>query len=154
MALFSLAACAARPDLSAEREAILSTDREWARAAAERDLDRIVSFWADDAILLPPGEPARIGKEAIRAFVASSLSTPEFGIRWETTEVTVSASGDFAYAFGTNRITVPGPESSPITIPGRGITIWRKEPGGAWRCVVDIWNEEPGGAAVEATAGP
>jgi ketosteroid isomerase-like protein len=25
----------------------------------------------------------------------------------------------------------------------KGVAIWRKEPDGSWRCIIDIWNEAP-----------
>jgi ketosteroid isomerase-like protein len=30
-----------------------------------------------------------------------------------------------------------------VTMEGRYITVWRKEPDGRWRCSVDISNEGP-----------
>jgi len=35
-----------------------------------------------------------------------------------------------------------GPDGMPVTMKGRGITIWRRDPDGEMRCVVDIWNPE------------
>ncbi len=131
-------------NVDAERAAILKTDKEWAAAASEgRDVERIVSFWADDAAVFPPGSPALVGKQAIRDFVAKSLQTSGFSITWETTQVTISPAGDFAYASGTNRVTFDDSEGNRVTLPGKGVTVWRKEPGGGWKCVIDIWNEVP-----------
>jgi ketosteroid isomerase-like protein len=45
--------------------------------------------------------------------------------------------------FGENAVTMHGPDGTPTTIPGRGVTIWRREPGGKWLCAVDIWNAGP-----------
>lgn len=30
-----------------------------------------------------------------------------------------------------------------ITVYGKAITVWRKEPSGIWKCVIDIWKEDP-----------
>ncbi|HYN83087.1 MAG TPA: hypothetical protein VES88_16525 [Gemmatimonadaceae bacterium] len=38
-------------------------------------MERIVSFWSDDAIVYPPGAPVLEGKWAIRNFVAGRLKT-------------------------------------------------------------------------------
>jgi len=40
-------------------------------------------------------------------------------------------------------MTMRDAKGSLVSIPGRGITIWRLEPDGQWRCVVDIWNDPP-----------
>jgi len=127
-------------DLEAERTAILRADREWLKAAKEKDLERALSFWAEGALVFPPHSPVLRGKEAIRAYVAQAFSTPGFSIHWETTQVEVAASGDLAYGVGTNEFTLPGPDGNPIVERGKGITIWKKQSDGAWKCVVDIWN--------------
>jgi uncharacterized protein (TIGR02246 family) len=117
---------------------ILRLDQEWVKAAAEGDLERILSFWADDATVFPPGSPALVGKAAIREYIATSLRTPGFSISWKTTEVVVSASGDLAYGVGVNRVSLQGP-GGPIVIDGKAVTVWRRESPG-WKCVIDIWN--------------
>jgi ketosteroid isomerase-like protein len=126
-----------------EREELLRTDREWAAAAASGDLEAIVSYWADDAVVLPPDRPAVVGKQAIREFVAESLALPGFSITWSAAQAVVAASGDMGYTIGSNRVTVPGADGSPVAITGKAVTVWRREPSGAWRCVLDIWNADP-----------
>ncbi len=43
-------------DLAAERSLLLQRDAEWAAAASEGlDLERVLSYWTDDAIVMPPG---------------------------------------------------------------------------------------------------
>jgi len=146
MALYGLLifGCATKVDLEAERAAVLQTDKEWASVAAEgSDLDRIVSFWADDAIVFPPGAAAVVGKDAIRQYIAESLKIPGFRVGWESTQVTISPSGDFAYAVGKNHFSFNDSEGNQITSYGKVVTVWRKEADGSWKCVIDIWNEEP-----------
>ena len=118
-------------------------DSEWAAAAtAGKDIERIVSFWADDAIVVPPGMATLTGKDSIREYVTTSLSIPGFTISWETTQFAVSEAGDMAYGVGTNRVTFPLENGALRTAEGRAVTVWRKE-NGAWKCVVDIWNDAP-----------
>src|SRR4051812_32478611 len=77
-----LAGCATVPDTLHEREALLQRDREWAVAAAHaRDVERIVSFRADDATILPPDAAPVHGKVAIRDYVQKSLAIPGFQIQ-------------------------------------------------------------------------
>ena len=120
---------------------ILQLDAEWSRAAQDRDVDRAVSFWADDAIVFPPGSPAVAGKAAIREFVAKSFQTPGFSISWKTTTVAVSRSGDIAYTTGINRVTFSTPDGKQVTVEGKAVAVWRREKDGAWKCVIDIWND-------------
>ena len=62
-------------DMSAEAErAIRAADAASLKAAKEKDVDRTVSNYADDAAWLSPNAPIAQGKEAIRAGWAKLLS--------------------------------------------------------------------------------
>lgn len=131
-------------DAATEEAKLLRRDAEWADlATAGKDVDKIVSYWSDDAVLMLPGQPVMEGKAAIRAYVASCLSNPVFKIHWKSSKVTFSPDGKMAYMPGTDEMTVPGPNGAPVTLHLRGIAIWRLDADGQWRCVVDIANEEP-----------
>lgn len=133
-----------RFDPAGEADQLLKRDAEWADAAAAgKDVEKIVSYWADDAVVIPQGQPVVEGKEAIRAFVTASLAIPGFRIHWVSDKVFFSPDGELAYMRSTNEMTVPGPAGAPLTLPGRAITIWRRDADGQWRCVVDIWNDPP-----------
>jgi uncharacterized protein (TIGR02246 family) len=130
-------------DLDKERQALLKQDQEGLAAAIEgKDLNRIISFWADDAMVFPPGLPVVIGKNAIRQFVEQSFAIPGFSIRWNTTNVQFSDDGSLAYATGTNVTTYNNPDGKQVTVTGKAVTVWRKDSSGIWRCVIDIWNED------------
>src|SRR5438067_822370 len=137
----SVVGCATQPfDPASEGQKLLRRDAEWADlASAGKDVERIVSYWSDDAVVIPQGQPVVEGKAAIRAIVAASLQILGFKIHWVTEKATFSPDGKLAYMRGTNTMTVPGANGSLITLAGRGVTIWRLEPDGLWRCVVDIW---------------
>ena len=131
-------------DAAAEEAKLLRRDAEWAELAkAGKDVDKIVSYWTEDAVLIFPGQPVIEGKAAIRAYVASCVSNPVFKIHWKSSKVTFSPDGKMAYMPATSEMTVPGPNGAPLHLNLRAITIWRIDPDGQWRCVVDIANEEP-----------
>lgn len=127
----------------AERTALFRVDEAWAQAAAAKDLEKTLSFWTDDASVIPPGQAPVVGKEAIRRYVSEGFALPGFSIRWKTSAFVVSASGDMAYGVGTNEMTVNDAQGRPMTQRGRGITVWRKDGKAGWKCVVDIWSPEP-----------
>jgi len=147
LVVFGLAVAGYSPrnlDSAAEGQKLLRRDAEWADlAAAGKDIEKIVSYWSDDAVLIFPGQPVLEGKAAIRAYVAASLNTPGFKIHWVSRKPVFSSDGKFAYMRGTDELTVPGANGTPMTLHLRGISLWRFDPDGQWRCVVDISNEEP-----------
>jgi ketosteroid isomerase-like protein len=131
-------------DLDAEKARLIQRDAEWARVASEgSDIDRILSYWTHDAVVLAPAVPTIVGKTALRRYVESSLQTPGFQIAWSSSDVVLSPDGNLAYMFSKNAVTVNGQDGAPVTMNGRAVTIWRREPDGEWRCAVDIWNAEP-----------
>src|SRR5207248_6534692 len=140
-----LAGCSQRGfDPAAEQAKLLRQDAEWADlASAGKDVEKIVSYWSDDAVLIFPGQPVLEGKTAIRAYVETSLKTPGFKIHWVSEKPVFSPDGKLAYMRGIDELTVPGQNGTPITLHLRGISVWRIDSDGQWRCVVDISNEEP-----------
>jgi ketosteroid isomerase-like protein len=127
----------------ADVEALMQTSRDWAKAAASGDVDRIVSYWADDAIVLEPGQRALIGKPAIRQMVEGSMKIPKFSITWGPESAVVSKGGDTGYIIEHNRVTFADSTGKVQTQFGKVVTIWRKDASGAWKCVVDTWNASP-----------
>ena len=152
LALLLIPGCA-RPsfDTSAEGQKLLRLDAEWSAAAAGKDVEKALSYFADDAVMMEPGEPAHAGKAEIRKYVIRMLHTPGFSIRWVSESPVFSPNGDMAYMRGGNETTMPGPDGATTTVHGRGVSIWRRESDGGWRCVADIGNDpsptERGGSA-------
>ena len=142
---FLVFSCSQRDfDSVAEGQKLLRRDAEWADLATDgKDIEKIVSYWSDDAVLIFPGQPVLEGKAAIREYVTASLNTPGFKIHWVSQKPVFSPDGKFAYMRGTDELTLPGPNGTPITLHLRGISLWRFDPDGQWRCVVDISNDEP-----------
>jgi ketosteroid isomerase-like protein len=66
---------------------------------------------------------------------------------WRPTEGDIAASGDLGYTIGRWEFT--GAEGSAR---GSYVTIWRRQPDGSWKVVVDIGDVDApeGGAAAEA----
>jgi ketosteroid isomerase-like protein len=150
-----LGACAIpRPpafDATTESAKLLQRDVEWADAAtAGKDVEKIISYWADDAVVMEPGQPAVEGKQAIRAFVTASVNTSGFKIHWVSQKPTFSPDGKMAYMRGTDDMTVPGSTGAPLTLHLQGYSIWRMDADGQWRCVVDIATEAPTAAPAKA----
>jgi ketosteroid isomerase-like protein len=131
-------------DLDRERQRLLERDAEWASlSSAGQDVERILSFWTDDALVCPPGMPTVSGKAALRDYVQGALAIPGFHITWTSSEARLSSDGLLAYVLSTNVVTMPGPTGQLVTTRGRAVTIWRRQGGGEWQCAVDIWNDEP-----------
>jgi len=127
---------------AADERAIREIEVEADKAAAAKDLDRYVSFYADDAALFFPNAPLVTGKDAIRKTTDALFATPGFSLSFKTTKVEVSRSGDLAYSYGTNTVTMNDPKGKPLTDKGKYVAVYRKEPDGKWKVVADIGNSD------------
>ena len=130
-------------NLATEKERLLRRDAEWAEVASEGlDVERILSYWTDDAVVMAPGLPQVSGKAALREYVQGSMRIPGFKITWESKDAMLSPDGQLGYIFSRNTVTLNAADGTPVTSNGRAVTIWRREADGEWRCAVDIWNAE------------
>jgi uncharacterized protein (TIGR02246 family) len=127
---------------SAIEQALRDLDAQWSAAAAAKDVDKTVSFYSDDAIVMPPNASAATTKEAIRKVWQDLLTSPGVNMNWKTTKVEVSKSGDMAYASGTYELTMNDPSGKPVTDRGKYLVVWEKQADGKWKCGTDIWNSD------------
>lgn len=89
-----------------EKDRLLRSDPEWAKAASERrDIERIRT---EGAVVMPPRVPSIAGKLALRQYVTDSMRIPGFSITWTSDEVTFSPGGQLAYMFSRDAGTVNG----------------------------------------------
>ena len=133
-----------RVDVSSEAARLLARDRAWAAAAsAGKDVEAVVAFWTDDARVVGPNDPTIEGKQAIRKMVAGGFATPGFHVRWTPELAVVAASGDLGYTRGTNEFSVPNKAGGTTKLPGRYLTVWRREADGEWRNVEDYTTPMP-----------
>jgi len=123
----------------------MQISREWSRVSNTDSIDRIVSYWADNAMLISTDQPTLQGKEAIRKMVLSTFKVPGFKISWEPISATISRSGDLGYLVERNQISFPDSTGKTLTVYSRVVTIWQKDSGGAWKNVIDMASREPAG---------
>ena len=130
-------------DTKTEGEQLMQISREWSKSAATDSVEKTLSYWADDAVVMSPGQSPIKGKQAIREMIESTSKIPGFKISWEPISVSVSKSGDMAYLIEQNQITINDSLGKPLTEFNKSVTIWRKEAGGSWKNIVDMWNADP-----------
>jgi len=126
---------------AADESAIRDLDAQWSKAATAKDLDATVSYYSEDATLLPPNAPIANTKEAIRAMWAT-LVGPDTTVSWQASKVEVSRSGDLAYLIGAYQLSMKDPQGKPMTDHGKFVEAWKKQADGKWKVVADIFNSD------------
>ena len=126
-------------DIEADTTALKKIEEEWTAASISGDIDKLVSFFTDNAVNIPPNEPALIGKEAIRSWFQQS--SDQFTMEQEGTVEDVQVSGDLAFTRGTETIIfTPKAGGESLKAKDRWVTIYRKQSDGTWKCICNIWS--------------
>ncbi len=128
---------------------LIDADREFDAATSRSGLDGWLAYIADDAMMLPAGGEAVIGRDAIQKYLEPKFRADGFSMRWEP--VDAYASGDLGYTYGVSKSTRMGPDGKLVSSYGKYVTIWRKQRGGAWKVSVDIGNSSPAPKPKEET---
>lgn len=131
------------PDTRAADEAVLKKlDEEWSKAAGAKDVEKTISYYSDDAVVLPPNSPKITGKEGFRSLWKSLLNEPGFHGGWSATKVEVARSGDLAYVTGNYEMTANDAGGKPQTDKGKFLEVWKKQADGNWKCSVDMFSSD------------
>jgi len=135
---FAFASSASETDTKALRD----LDAQWSATAGTKDLDKTVSYYSDDAIVMPPNAPSATTKEAIRNVWQDLLASAGLVISWKTTKVEVATSGDLACLSGTYELTMNDASGKSVNDHGKYVEVWEKQSDGKWKCGNDIWNSD------------
>ncbi len=99
----------------------------------------VVDLDTEDAVVMYAGEPAAIGKDAIRARQQRFRDQATFEETRSVEEVEVSGDWAFVRWAGTGTVTPKdGGESSEFN--RKGITIFQRQPDNSWKIARVIWN--------------
>jgi ketosteroid isomerase-like protein len=128
-------ACGPTANVEEERNNLLAADREWSQTT--KDADKFVSYFAPDASIYAPGMPLVTGTDEIRKAYTEMSSAPGFSLSWTPTKADVGAGGDIGYTTGTYQAVMGGPAEK-----GKYVTVWKKQPDGAWKVAEDIFNAD------------
>jgi ketosteroid isomerase-like protein len=126
-----------RVDLKAAKAAIIKADKAFNQSVADRDLRRFLSLVAEDATF-SGGTPNEIhGRDAVGKGWAPMFEPGGPTLTWTPTKGEVLAGGDLGYTVGIWERRARGQDGTLKVTHGNYLTVWRKDPDGAWRAVYD-----------------
>ena len=133
-----LSCTATAADMDANAKVLARLDDDWSAAAVKKDVDRVASFYADDAIAYPQNAPAAVGKAAAKKVWAAYFADPSFAISWKTTHAQVD--GDLGFTSGTYEDSYKGADGKTVKEAGKYLCVWKKQKDGSWKAIHDMWN--------------
>lgn len=120
------------------RAAVAAANTEFARALVAGDAPAMAAVFTEDGEIVPAMQDGFVsGRAAIEAHYARLMTTRRY-LDVVITTARLSRSGDLAWETGTNRMTLKQGESAPVTVTGRYLAVWRREPDGRWRICAEL----------------
>lgn len=102
-------------------------------------IDYTNTYYAPDAVVMPPNAPTVRGREAITAFLRTF--PPLRDVRYEISAI--DGSGDIAYAQGNYSMLLIMPDQEePVSDQGKYLEVWVRQPQGGWQVALDIFNSD------------
>jgi ketosteroid isomerase-like protein len=123
-------------DVEAAKRAIRIADLELAKAVADRSLQSFLAIVDDDAVFF--GRDVSRGKDAVSKAWLPFFTDRNLFLKWHPNQVYVSSSADLGYSIGEYQRIGKDSSGNPTTATGSYVSIWRKQPDGKWKIVLDI----------------
>jgi len=128
--------------IAQDRQAIQAACADWSKATQAKDLEKTMSFYVDDAMVLSPKVPLIQGKGTIRQRWTQMFAIPGPGLTFTTGDVEVARSDDLAWEHGAYEFATTDKKGKSTTERGKYITIWKKQADGSWKVAADMDNPD------------
>ena len=139
-------ACQQKPteiDFKAISEEIVNIENQLTAAYQAQDIDKCMSYYAPDAIVMDAGVPIITGIEAIRKDLAVSFADTTRLWKthtWKNEQIEVAASGDMVIVRGSSVLNMKTPGRIK-EVKGKGLEIFKKVDG-EWKAFLCIYNKD------------
>ncbi|ADB39892.1 YybH family protein [Spirosoma linguale] len=132
---------AAKPDMAALKAEIQAIETEWASATTAKDINKVISFYADDAVEMNDDEPMQVGKAAIQQSLLKSMEARKAGTTVSFETMDVYGDGNVVTEVGKTTTT---DAAGKVVSAGKYVGIFEKRDG-KFICIRDINNEDQKG---------
>jgi ketosteroid isomerase-like protein len=119
---------------------LFDLEARFAKATAEGGGKAFATWFAEDGVSLANGQAPVHGRDAVAK--QATWSPNSYQLLWTPTDGVMSPTGDMGYTWGHYEGHSRDADGNSKVTTGRYLTIWRKEPDGSWKVVLDASNEE------------
>ncbi len=132
---------------SADIAAIRSIIQAWNAGWNTSNAAALASLFTDDAVLMPQGQPAMIGRESIAAAYRSVFE--EVAVKGSGEILEIEVAGEWAFYRSTYQLTaLPKAGGDPVHDAGKAVHILKRQRDNSWKIARLIANSDqpsPGG---------
>jgi ketosteroid isomerase-like protein len=126
---------------------LMQLDREFDKATTEKGIDGWVAYFAPNGSMLSDTSRPVMGLEEIRKEMEPVFKDPTFSLRWQPIKAEMMIPGVLGYTIGHYEQLHKNKEGKYIKSTGTYTSVWKKQPDGSWKIVLDTGN--PDGSSVE-----
>jgi len=129
------------PTMKPGKTLLYDLEARFAKDVLERGGAGFADWFAEDGVALGNGAAPLVGRVAIAR--SANWSPQNYQLTWTPTDAMMGPSGDMGYTWGHFDGHSKDANGNPVTISGRYMTIWRRQPDGQWKVVLDAGANEP-----------
>ena|SRR2546428_8893178 len=124
---------------AADQAAIRTVSDRFSQLLVAQEFDSLVRLYTENAVFMPPHQPAVHGRTALRSWMASFPRVS----RMSLTINEIDGRADLAYVRGSYAMTLhPENAPGPIDDLGKYIEIRKRQADGSWLLAADIFNSD------------
>lgn len=128
----------AAPDLNQLKSEIQAMEDAYAVALNTKDVDAILSFYADDAVIYRNNQTAVSGKDAIRQAQEEEMQAHPAGMTFQFETIDIFADGDLLVETGKSTVTDSTGNTSRT---GKYMCLFTKRDG-KYLCIREMYNDD------------
>ena len=132
------------PTVKPGKVLLFDLETRFAKDVAERGGAGFADWFAEDGVVLGNGQAPLVGRVAIAK--STTWSPKDYQLTWTPIDAVMGPSGDIGYTWSHFEGHSKDANGNPVITSGRFITIWRKQPDGNWKVVLDAGSNEPAAA--------
>jgi ketosteroid isomerase-like protein len=126
-----------KPDFSSLKASMLEADRAFSQLSQQQGMRAAyMNFMDSTGVLLRPNTLPMVGADAVDYISMGNDSA--FTMTWEPKGAHLAEAGDLGYTYGVYSIQ---PTHIDTTLYGTYVSIWKHQPDGSWKFVLDTGNE-------------
>ena len=115
---------------------IEATTQAWVEAVNASDWAAVSATYTEDAVLLPPNQPAVQGRGDIQAWFEAFPPASDVNLEWAEIE----GVGDVAFVRGSFTLIVTPEGMDAVADTGKFLNVRRRQADGSWLIHRDIFN--------------